>query len=74
MHLLVLLKFGLMKIFCQASQLGDPTEGLGIPRESELEGQWDLIIRLPQDWGKQTPVLEGTSKILHTQRLRGKDL
>ena len=73
MHLLVLLKFGLMKIFCQASQLGDPTEGLGIPRESELEGQWDLIIRLPQDWGKQTPVLEGTDKILRVPRSRGKE-
>ena len=53
MHPLVLLKSGLMKIFCQASQPGDPTKGLGIPRESGLEGQRDLIIELPQDWGKQ---------------------
>ena len=37
----------------QASQPGDPTKGLGIPRKSDLEGQWDLITRLPQDWGKQ---------------------
>ena len=37
----------------QASQPGDLTLGLGIPRESGLEGQWDLIIGLPQDWGKQ---------------------
>ena len=27
----------------QASQPGDLTEGLGIPRESDLEGQWDLL-------------------------------
>ena len=33
----------------QASQPGDLTNGLGIPRESDLEGQWDLITRLPQD-------------------------
>jgi len=28
-------------------------DSLGIPRESDLEGQQDLITRLPQDWGKQ---------------------
>ena len=28
----------------QAPQAGDPTKGLRIPRESDLEGQWDLII------------------------------
>lgn len=27
--------------------------GTGIPRESDLEGQRDLITRLPQDWGKR---------------------
>ena len=43
------------------------TKGLGIPGESDLEGQWDLITRLPQAWGKQTPDLEGTNKTLHTQ-------
>ena len=32
---------------CQASQPEDPTKGLGIPRESDLEAQWDLITRLP---------------------------
>ena len=26
--------------------------GLGIPRESVPEGQQDLLIGLPQDWGK----------------------
>ena len=25
----------------------DPAKGLGIPRESDLEGQWDLIIEFP---------------------------
>ena len=46
---------------CQASQPGDldPTKGLGIPRESDFEGQQDLITRLPQDqklqsWRAQT--------------------
>ena len=34
---------------CQISQPGAPTKGLGILRESDLEGQWDLTIRLPQD-------------------------
>ena len=37
----------------QASQPGDLKKGLRIPRESDLEGQRDLIIGLPQDWGKQ---------------------
>ena len=37
----------------QASQPGDPTKGLGIPRESGLEVQQDLVIELPQDWGMQ---------------------
>ena len=37
----------------QDSRPGDLPKGLGIPRESDLEGQQDLIIRLPQDWGKQ---------------------
>ena len=48
---------------CQASQPGDPTKRLGIPRESDLEGQQDLIIGLPQDWRKQSLVLESTYKI-----------
>ena len=33
----------------QASQPGDPTKGLGISRESGLEGQQDLITGLPKD-------------------------
>ena len=57
----------------QASQPGDPAKRLGIPRESEFEGQQDLIIGLPQDWGKQTPLLEGTNKMLHAAVPRGKE-
>jgi len=41
----------------------DPVNGLGIPRESNFEGQWDLIIELSQDLGKQR-LLEGTTKNL----------
>ena len=37
----------------QASQTGGPATGGGIPRESDFEGQWDLIAGLRQDWGKQ---------------------
>ena len=35
----------------QASQPGDLTKGLEIPKDSDLEGQQDLIIGLPQDSG-----------------------
>ena len=30
-------------------------------------------MRLPQEWGKQTPALEGTNKTLDTPRLGGKE-
>ena len=33
----------------QASQPGDLTKELGIPRESDLEGLQDLVTKLPQD-------------------------
>ena len=56
----------------QASQPGDPTKGLGIPRKSDLEGQWDLITRLPQG-ETETPVLESTNKIVCIPRHRGKE-
>ena len=29
-----------------------PDKGMGILRESDVEGQRDLITGLPQDWGK----------------------
>jgi len=35
------------------SQPGKLAKGLGIPRESDLEGHWDLITELLQDWRKQ---------------------
>ena len=59
---------------CQASQPGDPTKGLEIPRESDHEGQWDLFTRLPTGLGEtETPVLDGTNKTLHAPRPRGKE-
>ena len=30
------------------------SKGLGIPRQSDFEGQQDLITELPQDWRKET--------------------
>ena len=57
----------------QASQSGDPTKELGIPRESNLEGQQDLIIGLLQDWGKQTPLLRGANKVLCTPKPKGRE-
>ena len=50
----------------------DPAKGLGIPRGSNFEGQWDLIAGLPHDQGKETPLLEGTQEILCTPGPRGK--
>ena len=37
----------------QASQSTDPRKGLGIPRDTDLETQQDLITRLPQVCRKQ---------------------
>ena len=37
----------------QVSQPGDLMKGLGNTKESDLEGQWDLIIGLPLYCGKQ---------------------
>ena len=53
-------------------QPGDPAKGLGISRESDFEGQWDLITELPQDWGKQR-LLKGTNKTLCAPGPRGKE-
>ena len=33
-----------------------------IPRESDFEGQWDLITEFPQDW--ENRLLEGRKKTL----------
>ena len=37
----------------QASQAGDLAKGLETPRESDVEGQQNLITELSQSWGKQ---------------------
>ena len=37
----------------ETSQFGDPAKGLGIPRESDYEGQQDLITEFSQDWGNR---------------------
>ena len=47
-------------------------KGLGIPRESDFEGQQDIITELPQDWGKQR-LLEGTNKTVCAPEPRGKE-
>ena len=57
----------------QASQPGDLTNGLGIPRESDLEGQWDLITGLPQGWGKQRlQSWRAQANLAHT-KIQGKE-
>ena len=40
----------------QRSQAGDLEKRLGIPREYDFGGQWNLIIGFSQDWGKETPL------------------
>ena len=40
-------------------------------REFDFEGQWNLIIELPQDWGNR--LLEATNKTFCTPRPRGKE-
>ena len=47
----------------QTFKPGDPTKGLRMSRESDLEGQRDLMTELPQHWGKQR-LLESTNKTL----------
>ena len=37
----------------QTSQSGDPAKGLSIPRQSDFDGQWDLITELPKQWGNR---------------------
>ena len=58
----------------QVSKPGDPTKGLGIPRESDFESQRDLITKISTGLEKtETPVLEGTNETLRAARLRGKE-
>ena len=58
---------------CQASQPGDLPKGLGIPRESDFEGQWDLITWLPQDWGNRDYTFGGHKQNLMCSKPRGKE-
>ena len=44
----------------QISQPGNPAKEMRSPRESDFEGQWDLITERPQEWGNR--LLEGTNK------------
>ena len=46
-----------------------------VPRESDFEGQRELTAGLPQDWRKQTLLLEDTNKIVCTpgHRERSRD-
>ena len=37
----------------QLSQPGDPENRLRVPKEFDVEGQWDVITELPQDWGNR---------------------
>ena len=52
---------------------GDQANRQVIPRDSDFESQWDLIIEIPWDWGKQeTLLLEGTNKTVCPPGPRGR--
>ena len=57
---------------CQASQPGDLTKGLGIPRESDFEDQQDLITGLPQDWGNTDSTVAGHKQNRVHSKIQGK--
>ena len=46
------LRFDSAPVYREAELLAP--KGLGIPRESDFEGPWDLVAGLPQDWRKQS--------------------
>ena len=54
----------------QTSQSGDPAKGLSIPRQSDFDGQWDLITELPKQWGNRDSWRAQTN-LVHT-RTQGK--
>ena len=58
---------------CQASQPRDLAKDLRIPRECDFAGQQDLIIRLPQDWGKQSWRAQINYCVHQDPRERGRD-
>ena len=51
----------------QISQPGDPAERLGIPRESDFEGQWDLVTEFSQDWGYRDTWRAKTKSCVHQE-------
>ena len=53
---------------CQASQPRDPVKGLGLSREYNFQGQWDLITG-----ETEAPLLEGTNKNTCASTPRGKE-
>ena len=55
----------------QAFQSGGMAMGRGAPRESDFESQQGLITGNPRDRRKQTPLLEGTHKVLCAPEVRG---
>ena len=58
---------------CQASQPGDLTKGLGIPREPDFEGQQDFIKDFHRTGGSRDSCLGQYKQNLCTPRLRGKE-
>ena len=50
---------------CQASQPGNLPKGLGLPSESDFEGQWYLITELHRTGETETIPVEGRNKILY---------
>ena len=56
----------------QDSQPGDLGNGLGDPRESDIEGLRDLTAGLPQDWGNRDSALGGHKQNLVFTRTKDK--
>ena len=54
----------------QLSQPGDPENRLRVPKEFDVEGQWDVITELPQDWGNR---LLAPKKNVYVPRPRRKE-
>ena len=56
-----------MRVLNPTSELVPQSESLALggeaPRAFGTEGQCGLSARAPQDWGKQTPLLEGTHRV-----------
>ena len=60
-----------VKVLSHLSSLpSKPTESLGIPRESPVKGQQDLICN--QDWGNRCSTIGGRTQNLMCTRTQGK--